>query len=346
MFVGTQVRAQDNAQYIANFIKNNPDKVSIYLLRNDTVLIAQQENRMMPLASTVKLIVAVEFVKQAGAGIIDTAALVALSDLEKHYIPNTDGAAHPSWLKRLRADEKIYNDSVKLIDIARGMIQYSSNANTDYLMDYLGIQQVNSNLSLLNLKQHTPIYPLVGALFLYQNPKNKKEESVLKSISKLKDEEYAHYAYSMHKALKNGDKLKASFRPMDLTIQMQRMWSDRLPASTVKMYAQLGNILNKRAFLSKPAYGVLAKVTETLMENPNNQEWLQHAGMKGGSTAFVLTKSLYATLKDGTRIEVAYFMNNLTFRQVNDLRNKLNDFETSLLSEPEFLQSFCELLKP
>ncbi|MFP3471532.1 hypothetical protein R0J90_15940, partial [Micrococcus sp. SIMBA_144] len=50
---------------------------------------------------------------------------------------------------------------------------------------------------------------------------------------------------------------------------------------------------------------------EGIMENPNNQDWLKHAGQKGGSTEFLVTNAAYATDKDGNSTEVAIFTNEL-----------------------------------
>lgn len=331
---------------VLKFIQDHPEKSAVYLIRNDTAIAQLNENRLMPLASTVKLMIAIEFAKQAGAGVIDTSKYVSLKALDRFYISGTDGNAHPTWIKFEKSNNHINNDSVRLIDIARGMIMFSSNANAEYLMDVLGIQQINNNISLLQLKQHTPIYPIVAALFMYQNPKEKKEENVLKAIAKMSDQEYAGYCYQLHLGLKNSDQLKQSFRPFDLTINMQKMWSERLPASTARTYAQLANILNNRKYFSAAAYGVLARITEFLMENPANTSFMQHAGMKGGSTGSVLTKCLYATLLDGTKIEMAYFFNHLTFKEVNQLSAAMNAFELKLLTDPTFVHEFSKALKP
>ena len=126
----------------------------------------------MPLASTVKIIVAIEFAKQAAHNIFNKNEKIPLSELDKYYLPNTDGDAHPKWVGYERKLGNIINDSVRLIDVARGMIIFSSNANTEYLMDMLGFDNVKNNLQLLGLKKHTPIYPLVSSLFLI--PKSKK----------------------------------------------------------------------------------------------------------------------------------------------------------------------------
>ena len=121
-----------------------------------------------------------------------------------------------------------------------------------------------------------------------------------------------------------------------MTMAMQREWSNRLPSSTTKEYVQVCSILNNRKYFDEKTYGILADVMETLMENPANKTWLAHGGMKGGSTIFVLTKALYATLKEGTKIEMAYFFNNLTGEENRRLQTWMNDFEIKILQDESF----------
>ena len=328
--------AQSNADSLLNFIKQNKSRSSLFLRKNDTVIAQLNENKLMPLASIVKIIVAIEFAKQAAHNIFNKNEKIPLSELDKYYIPNTDGDAHPKWIGYERSLGNIINDSVKLIDVARGMIIFSSNANTEYLMDMLGFDNVQNNLQLLGLKKHTLIYPLVSSLFLYQNPKKLNEDKIIKEIKNLSDENYAKASYLIHRELKNNSNYKKSFRPQDLTLKMQKEWSDRLPASTTKEYVQLCSILNNRKYFDDNTYAVLSDVLETLMENAANKTWLSHAGMKGGSTIFVLTKALYATLKDGTEIEMAYFFNNLTGEENVRLQKWMNDFEIKVLTDDNF----------
>ncbi len=332
----TTAYSQAGADSLLSFIKQNESRSSLYLVKNDTVVATLNENKLMPLASTVKIIVAVEFAKQAAAKVFDDNSRIPLSELEKYYIPFTDGGAYPKWLSYEKNVDHVSGDSVKLIDVARGMIMFSSNANMEYLMDLLGFSNVESNLQLLGLKPHTPIYPLVASLFLYQNPKHLGDDDIIKQISNMSDDAYAHAAFLIHQELKNDSNYRKKFRLQDLTLKLQKEWSDRLPASTTKEYVQLCYILNYRKFFSKETYAILSKILETLMENPANAAWLDHAGMKGGSTIFVLTKALYATLKDGTRIEMAYFFNNLTGDENAKLQHWMNDFELKVLSDDSF----------
>lgn len=326
----------NGADSLLNFIKLNKNRSSLCLHKNGGLAARLNEDKLMPLASTVKIIIAVEFAKQAANKIFNEEGYISLKELDKYYIPNTDGDAHPNWIKYERNLGHIRQDSVKMIDIARGMIMFSSNANAEYLMDTLGFDNVKTNLPLFALTKHTAIFPLVSSLFIYQNPKGAKESEILKYISKLTEEQYDKFTFFIHQQLKYDPTFKTKFRPQDLTIKMQKLWSDRLPASTTREYVQICTILNNRKYFDPNSYGVLADILETIMENPNNQSWLLHAGMKGGSTLFVLTKALYATLKDGTKIELAYFFNDLNGAENFKLQGWMNDFELKILKDEDF----------
>ena len=345
IFITTFTMAQSAADSLVNFIAANKSRASIYLTQNDTVLAKMNEQVMMPLASTVKILVAIEFAKQAANNVIKENELVALSELDRYYLPNTDGNAHPNWIAYEKSKKHIVNDSIALINVARGMILFSSNANTEFLMEILGIDNVKNNIQLMGLKNHSPIYPLVASLFMYQNPKHKSENTILKGIKSLTAEEYCRYIYDMHKALTYDTILKATFRPQDLSMKVQKAWSDRLPASTTQDYVHICSILNNRLFFDSGTYLILSKVLETLMENPANRQWLMHAGTKGGSTAWVLTKAIYATTKKGDKIEMAYFFNNLTAQENSKLQSWMNDFELAILSNADFRKKVSSIIK-
>ena len=84
-----------NKNAVADFIKKNPERSSLYWQRNDTLLVDIRSDKKMPLASTVKIIIAIEFAQQAANGKINPEEAIALSDLSLFYIPDTDGGAHP-----------------------------------------------------------------------------------------------------------------------------------------------------------------------------------------------------------------------------------------------------------
>ena len=50
-----------------------------------------------------KIIIAVEFAKQVSEGKINRDEQISLQELEKYYVKNTDGGAHPDWLEDAKA---------------------------------------------------------------------------------------------------------------------------------------------------------------------------------------------------------------------------------------------------
>lgn len=324
------------ADSFLRFVQNNKNKASIFIAVNDTTIALLNENKLMPLASTVKILVAVEFAKQVAAKIIDQETYIPLKELDKYYLPNTDGGAHSEWLTYEQGRGNIKTDSVKLVNIARGMIMFSSNANTEFLMDLLGFDNIKNNIQLFGLKQHSSIFPIVSSLFLYQNPKKLSEVKVLKGIRELSEEAYCKYIFAIHNQLKYDTNFKAKFRPQDLSVKMQKLWSDRLIASTTKEYGQLAKILNNRKFLDQTTYRILANILEFPMEDKGFQAVFKQYGVKGGSTQFVLTHVIYLTTKKDDKIEMAIFFNDLTAEEEQQLERWLDPFEAQVIFDKNF----------
>src|SRR5690606_6314761 len=84
--------------------------------------------------------------------------------------------------------------------------------------------------------------------------------------------------------------------------------------------------------LGEATHKYLSPVLETLMNNPANKQWLKHAGMKGGSTLWVLTKAVYATTTSDETTEMAYFFNGLKMQDVDNLAMHMNSFELAILT--------------
>lgn len=340
------VKAQTaNADSLLNYIVANKQKVAFSLVVNDTSIVALNQNKQMPLASTVKILIAVEFAKQAGKNVINENEWIPIADLNTYYLPFTDGGAHSHWLAYEKTKNHIKNDSIQLIHVARGMTIFSSNANSEYLLDLLGLDNVKNNIQLFGLKNHTAIFPLVASLFIYQNPKKINENKLLKAIKNLPEEGYCKTIYEIHKALKYDTTLLKKFRLTDLSEKMQHLWGERLTASTTADYVHLMSILNNRKFLDADSYGIVAELLEFVMENTGNQKNYTHFGMKGGSTASILTEAFYATTKKGTKIEGAYFFNNLLSAENSTLQRWMNNFKIDLTQNEIFRQKVQQLLK-
>ncbi|MCU0448923.1 MAG: class A beta-lactamase-related serine hydrolase [Bernardetiaceae bacterium] len=318
-----------NADVLIEFIKNNPDKTSLVLIRNDTVLLSLRPDQKMPLASTVKTIVAIEYAQQAAKGLVNPQQPVDLAELERFYLPLTDGGAHPNWLKQATADGLVKDGKVPLEEVAKGMIRHSSNANTEYLMAKLGLANINANLTVLNLPRHDPLYPLVSALLVVSNTEKIPADQFLARCQALPPADYVQQCLAIHQKLAaDADgSFKKTFVFPDLALQ--KVWSDRLPASTTGEYAALMQKIGSRTYFPAEVHRHLDPVMEWIfVAAPKNRGVYTHLGMKGGSTAFVLTESLYANLPNGDRVALAYFINGLppNYLEATRLQNAMNEF--------------------
>ncbi len=324
---------QPKGSKILTFINEHPDNAAILLVRNDTVLARLNSSKLMPLASTVKIIIAIEYARQCSRGILHPDSLVPLSEVNKFYVPRTDGGAHPAWLEEVSNQAK--DGLVTIRAIAKGMLKQSSNANTEWLLDKLGIAQVNNLLDTLELNHHTPIHYLVSALFvgkeLFPHLRGKALEDALYQLD---PSAYIDATHVIHQKLKTDTAYKNDLGSLSLGVQ--KIWSDRLPASTVEDYVSLMKKINSKAYFDARTQSYLDEVLEFVMENSANRKLLQHCGMKGGSTPFVLTKALYATDVNGNKTELAYFLNHLSVLEMTRLQMSMNEFELNILSNHSF----------
>jgi D-alanyl-D-alanine carboxypeptidase len=326
---------------VVSFVRANPERSAVFLVRNDTTLVSLRPDQLFPLASAVKTIVAIEFAKQAAAGKIKADELIPIADTDRYYVTNTDGGAHPQWKANLATQGIIKKDSIPLLEVAKGMIRYSSNANTEYLMDRLGLDAINANLRELGLRKHERLIYMVSGLMLYSTT---AKQRTLQEVSALSAKAYAAQAEAVHQRLKQdvdgSYKKEFIFPDMDL----QKLWSDRLTASTVREYASVMQKLSKRTYYKPTVQAYLEQIMEwPFAVNPGNQKVYEHIGMKGGSTAFVLTNAMYATTKDGNRSELVVFFNNLTPVESGMLQQKLNSFLINCLQTNRYQQTVAAL---
>lgn len=87
-----------------------------------------------PLASIAKILILIEYASRVDTGLIPLDERVNVATLEQYNLPRTDRGAHD----RFMATYPVGTTTLPLWDVAtEGMIQYSSNAASDYLLDRL-----------------------------------------------------------------------------------------------------------------------------------------------------------------------------------------------------------------
>lgn len=345
-------KIKEGPNKVAQYIEDNKDKssVSFVLKRNGEVLASINADKEMPLASMSKWTVAIEYAKQVGKGILDPNEQVSLDTLDQYYIQNTDGGAHPDWISSIEAKGLIKDNKVSLREVARGMIMFSSNANTDYLMNHLGIENINKTIKEMGLTNHSDVYPIAAAISLADYIKlqeNLSDEEIKEKILKMSDEEYVANIMEIHE-LMNENKLPKQIKELPLALnnlEIQKIWSDRFISATANDYIRMMDIINSRTYFDEKTQEELNKVVEFIMETPGMDEKMNHFGAKGGSTGWILTDSRYAEDKEGNKIEIVAMFNDLNEKNYKMIAENFDFFMTFAIVKEDIRNNILEILK-
>ena len=129
------IEIPENLQLLWEQVANQPDDFAIACLPTqspaDTVL---YNGDNFPLASVSKLLIFIEYARRVDVGAIPLDEIVPLDTLNRYNLPRTDRGAHDRFLEQ-------YPDGIDTLPLwevaTEGMMQFSSNAASDYLLDRL-----------------------------------------------------------------------------------------------------------------------------------------------------------------------------------------------------------------
>lgn len=337
-FIMKYYLSKEDPKYVLNYIKEHKDDetCSLFIKRNGEVLTSINANKKLPLASTAKIVIAVEFAKQVSEGKISRDEQISLQELEKYYVKNTDGGAHPNWLEDAKARGLVKNGQIALEEVAKGMIHYSSNANTTYLLEKLGIERVNESIKELELTSHDKFSSYTASLYMrgyVEKELHGPENQSLETIRNMSKDEYNKHVLQIHEWMKDKEEWKKRDLPLKVDMEFQRIWSDRLVGANAKDYMSIMGKINSRNYFPKSMQDEIENVFKGTVKNSK----FEYAGQKGGSTAFVLTKSLYTTDKQGNKIEVVIMFNDIDNQITHQkLRNNIDYFIRDVITSEEF----------
>ncbi|MHA6532925.1 serine hydrolase [Paenibacillus sp. BAC0078] len=323
---------------VLNFLLENPDKASLYMIKNGVETISYNAELKMPLASTAKVIIAIEFARQAAAKTLDEHELVSLEELNKFYIPGSDGNAHPSWIKSIQSGDTEVNGKTTLFEVAHGMLSHSSNANTEFLIAKLGLEKINENVTALSLSAHDKLFPFssAGLMSSYlQETENIGFKESMQKIGEMSYEEYMQKSIEIHQLL-NSSQGTACIQKwntkQNYARKLQLLESRKLSRSTTKEYAHLMKLIHKEELTPS----TINPVMKRLIQRQVDPSKLKELGNKGGSTISVLTEALYCTDLEGNDTQLAIFIHEESGLDHIWLKEKLDLFLSKLLKNAEF----------
>lgn len=324
------------------------EKVALAVIKNGEEWIKINENIPLPLASTVQVIIAIAFAKQVAEKQIDPDEKVNVKELETFDLPKTDGRALTKWLEAIKKDKPL--TEVTLQEIAHGMIRYSVNANTEFLIQRIGLKEINQIPKDVGMNDHDPIYPIVSSLAIpihLRKNRNITDQQIIMQMKEMKRSEYERMAIDIHEQWIEQPPTPREKRQIakNLTMPLQRAWSDQLPRSTAEDYVQLMEKLNSKQYFSSEVHHYLDPLLEYEMEKIDNQEHWIHRGEKGGISTSAITFVAYAMDKEQQRYSFAFFAHDLNPMEHVKTSHVLRKFTNKFLSHQEFRTQVKDTLK-
>ncbi len=311
---------------LADYIRSNPGATAIVAYTfdeqgepvEDGRAIFENADAPLVVASTMKLNVLAAYAVAVEQGELDPAEQVPVAEVERYFVPGTDGGAHAAGLASLglAADAggfaRDQSARIALDDIARIMIHYSGNAETDYLMDRLGMEQIASVMAQAGMAHHTPLRSILGvtlAMFNHEAPLtdagrrqaliNKVTNGDLSELERLarlylRDQSWR----AAQIAFMQSDEFIASAGQMGW--EGQSAASQLFPKGTAREYAQLMAKIASGQFISpQVSLRIQQKLESVPTDWPLRLLFHRRYGAKDGVTAGVLSLSSYAVPKFG-----------------------------------------------
>ncbi|SHH99146.1 serine hydrolase [Virgibacillus chiguensis] len=326
---------KNNEYDLLEYLEKHKDNLSITIKEDGHDTLTFNQNVKFPLASTVKIIIAFNFVRLVTTCKLSLSEKVSLSYIDKFYVVNTDGGAHPEWKKSIDNSSE-----VSLLDVAKGMMQFSSNACTDYLMNRIGLDVINESLRDLQINTHDKITYLTPSVLMPGYLSDKKKIATTK-METMRSASYQSLSEELFKKTEQGEceDLKEKTSRM-LSRKIQYLITEKLPSSTTKDYVDLMYKLGKE-ILSDEEKKLFSEILigENIKGNQDNYFWY-----KGGATPFVLTSSLYKENAEHS-IVISLFMRDEKAEDSYWIQNVFNNFIFSIATDIDFKNKVKSIFK-
>lgn len=311
----------------------------------------------MPLASVVKVIDLVAYAEAAAAGQLDPTSTVTLDELEAYYLPNLDLNGHPRAVASLEENGRVFGDppTILLDEVPGMMIEFSSNAATDYLHMRLGQTVIEETAVSLNLTSQTASCPWIGQFLAMGNHTRALENDEIAIQNYIDDPaRYGRDAMLLTAAFSTDPDFRQTAiewrrenrRPNG---QAQRFFSDNLNAQgSARDYAGLMALIALNGLSSGDSSFIARRHLEWVMRFSANQELFSNLGYKGGSLPGVLTTVYYAyPIGENTPVVVALFYRGLNGDTYRSWRNDLPHDELArwLLYDPAAIPAVKAVLE-
>lgn len=320
----------------------------------------------MPLASVAKVITLVAYAEAVAAGELDPLEVVSLAELERYYLPNFDLGAHRRAVDDLGEKGHILtpddDPAVLLSDVARMMVEYSSNAAADYLQLRLGQTRIEETAIALGMNDapasHSAPCVFLGQFLMMANHiRTTGDQALLTSVARGDSDVAAAFGQELA-VLADTYINQADFRQAEQewraetrrpSLNVQRYFAGNLaPQGTAGAYAALMLRLAQNGLSNADSSYQARLILEWPNQFPANQELFSNVGYKNGSLPGVLTTAYYAyRWGDAAPVVVILFYRDLPQQTYRQWRYDLPHDELArwLLADPAAIPALATALR-
>jgi len=331
---------------VVNHLLEKPEASALLLIKNGETVIDRNSNTPLPLASISKIVIALVYAEEASKGTLNPEDIISLTELEKFYV---DDENYQNWKALGEQEGWVNQKQVALKYIAQGTVRFSVNTNADFLLEHIGLANINKWLQEEGLSSHDPIFPFNASGIVCHNIYQLPQKAFLAKMDTLSPEAYFQEVLSIQNRLAKQPKNLEENILQQQKINNKtflKIWSDRFSKSTASDYAKiLHKLLQKEAMSSALRQQISFLFEEwAFEENPGLEEQLRHIGYKGGSTGFLLNTVLYIGDHNDNQAQVILFMNELSPKRHRVLSKVFSGFVFELATNDVFAKTIKEVL--
>ncbi|RIK19229.1 MAG: hypothetical protein DCC51_09290 [Anaerolineae bacterium] len=292
--------------------------------------------------------------------------IVSLAELERYYLPNFDLGAHRRAVDDLGEKGRILtpddDPAVLLSDVARMMVEYSSNAAADYLQLRLGQTRIEETAIALGMNDapasHSAPCVFLGQFLMMANHiRTTGDQALLTSVARGDSDVAAAFGQELA-VLADTYINQADFRQAEQewraetrrpSLNVQRYFAGNLaPQGTAGAYAALMLRLAQNGLSNADSSYQARLILEWPNQFPANQELFSNVGYKNGSLPGVLTTAYYAyRWGDAAPVVVILFYRDLPQQTYRQWRYDLPHDELArwLLADPAAIPALATALR-
>lgn len=259
--------------------------------------IFHNEDKLMALASTVKIIHLAAYARAVSEGLLKPNQRIEMGDWQRNYLPGTDGNAHINALYEIGIQYDAYGfavnqkQEVRLEQMIRAMIKHSDNAAPDWLLERLGEDYFRQTIRLLGMRrQEMPLYQVGFQLLKSNHEQGNLNERVLRQLLRLSPAQFAREARRLHDRFQDEAWKQAEFEwrlagnSSDNRKLLGVLFDEQYTKGTAREYAALMSLLvTNNVVISPQVTRTMRRHLEWGMEDAGIRNLFTAYGSKGGS---------------------------------------------------------------